>query len=111
MAEAGQELGKMTIAEFDASVANSQEGDTFELIDGVPLLVGDPTETREQIASNIGARLKLGMDKRGCRTYQGGMAVQASASPAYCPCICWSEEGRTLSQDRKGLGKRSAVNI
>ncbi len=74
----------MTIAEFDASIANSQEGDTFELIDGVPLLAGDPTETHEQIASNIGARLKLGTDKRGCRTYQGGMAVQASASPAGC---------------------------
>jgi hypothetical protein len=47
MTETGQGLGKMTIAEFDAYVANSQEGDAFELIDGVPLLVGDPTETHE----------------------------------------------------------------
>src|ERR1700730_9608581 len=82
MTETGQELGKMTIAEFDAYVANAQEGDAFELIDGVPLPVGDPTETHEQIASNIGANLKVAMDKRGCRTLQGGIMVQASASPA-----------------------------
>jgi Uma2 family endonuclease len=36
----------------------------------------NPTETHEQIASNIGAPLKLAMDRRGCRTYQGGMRVQ-----------------------------------
>jgi Uma2 family endonuclease len=82
MTETGQEFGRMTIAEFDAYVANSQEGDAFELINGVPLLVGDPTETHEQIASNIGANLKVAMDKRGCRTFQGGIMVQASASPA-----------------------------
>lgn len=82
MTEAGQQLGKMTIAEFDAYVANSQEGDAFELIDGVPLLVGDPTETHEQIASNIGANLKVEMDKRACRTFQGGIMVQAFASLA-----------------------------
>jgi hypothetical protein len=37
----------------------------------------EPTETREQIASKIGARMKLAMDSGGCRTYQGGMRVQA----------------------------------
>jgi Uma2 family endonuclease len=47
------------------------EGKNFELFDGTPLLMSNPSETHEQIASNIGANLKLAMDKRGCRTYQG----------------------------------------
>jgi|ERR1700730_214417 Uma2 family endonuclease len=80
MTKAGQELGKMTIAEFDAYVAHSPEGDAFELFDGVPLLIDDPNETHEQIASNIGANLKLAMDERGCHTYQEGIMVQASDS-------------------------------
>jgi hypothetical protein len=52
----------MTIAGFDARVTRSRDDDAFELVDGVPLLVGDSDETREQIASNIGAHLKLAMD-------------------------------------------------
>jgi Uma2 family endonuclease len=70
----------MTIPEFDAFVESMAEGKNFELFDGTPLLMSNPSETREQIASNIGANLKLAMDKRGCRTYQGGMMVQASAN-------------------------------
>jgi Uma2 family endonuclease len=80
MAQASEQIGKMTIAEFDAFVENVAEGKNFELFDGSPLLMNNPNETHEQIASNIGANLKLAMDKRGCRTYQGGMMVQASAS-------------------------------
>jgi Uma2 family endonuclease len=70
----------MTIPEFDVFVEGVAEGKNFELFDGRPLLMSNPSETHEQIASNIGANLKLAMDKRGCRTYQGGMMVQASAN-------------------------------
>jgi Uma2 family endonuclease len=48
-----------------------------ELVDGEIVMMGDPTETHQQIAANIGAPLKLAMDKRGCRTYLGGIRVQA----------------------------------
>jgi Uma2 family endonuclease len=79
MAEAAEKI-EMTIPEFDAFVESMAEGKNFELFDGTPLLMSNPGETHEQIASNIGANLKLAMDKRGCRTYQGGMMVQASAN-------------------------------
>ena len=44
-------------------------------------MMTNPTEVHEQIAANIGAPLKLAMDARGCRTYQGGMRVQRSDDP------------------------------
>jgi Uma2 family endonuclease len=51
----------------------------------------NPTQTHEQIAANIGAPLKLAMDRRGCRTYQGGMRVQrdddSSAHDKYRPDV------------------------
>lgn len=78
MAEAAEKIPKTTIAEFDAFVAGAGEDREFELIDGVIVSMSNPTETHEQIAANIGAPLKLAMDKRGCRTYQGGIRVQAS---------------------------------
>jgi Uma2 family endonuclease len=81
MAEAAEKI-EMTIPEFDAFVESVAEGKNFELFDGTPLLMSNPSETHEQIASNIGANLKLAMDKRGCRTYQGGIMVQASANSA-----------------------------
>ena len=79
MAKAAQKI-EMSIPEFDAFIESMAEGQNFELFDGVPLLMSNPGETHEQIAGNIGANLKLAMDKRGCRTYQGGMMVQASAN-------------------------------
>src|ERR1700682_537722 len=79
MVEAAEKI-EMTIPEFDAFVESVAKGKKFELFDGRPLLMSNPSETHEQIASNIGANLKLAMDKRGCRTYQGGIMVQASAN-------------------------------
>jgi Uma2 family endonuclease len=49
-----------------------------ELVDADIVAMSNPTETHEQIASNIGAPMKLAMDKRGCRSYQGGMRGQAN---------------------------------
>jgi Uma2 family endonuclease len=42
--------------------------------------MSNPNQTHEQIVGNIGAPLKLAMDRWGCRTYMGGMMVQAFTS-------------------------------
>jgi Uma2 family endonuclease len=68
-----------TIADYDALTSlPSEDGKQFELVDGDIVMMANPTETHEQIAGNIGAPLKLAMDRRGCRTYQGGIRVQRS---------------------------------
>lgn len=68
----------VTIEGFDAFIDAQADAPEFELIEGVIFMMTNPTETHEQIASNIGAPMKLAMDRRGCRSYQGGMRVQAS---------------------------------
>jgi Uma2 family endonuclease len=69
----------VTIEDFDAFVGAQADIALFELVEGVIVMMTNPTEVHEQIASNIGAPLKLAMDARGCRTYQGGMRVQRSS--------------------------------
>ena len=78
MGSAAQDIRTLTIREFDEIVERDMSGRDFELIDGELVMMTNPTQAHEQIAGNIGAPLKLAMDKRGCRTYQGGMRVQAS---------------------------------
>lgn len=106
MAEAAEKIHKVTVAEFDAFVAGLTDAREFELVDGVIVLMSNPTETHEQIASNIGAPLKLAMDLRGCRTYQGGIRVQAGDDPGahdkYRPDVvvrCGPKENRTAIAD------------
>jgi len=97
---------KLTIAEFDAFVAGISDGREYELIDGELIMMANPTETHEQIVANIGAPLKLAMDKRRCRTYQGGIRVQASdnssAQDKYRPDVvvrCGPRESKTYITD------------
>lgn len=106
MAEAAEKIPKTSIAGFDAFVAGAADEREFELIDGVIVAMSNPTETHEQIAANIGAPLKLAMDRRGCRTYQGGMRVQASedigAYDKYRPDLlvrCGPSENKTFVTD------------
>lgn len=68
----------VTIETFDAFVEAQADTTLFELVDGVIVMMTNPTEAHEQIAGNVGAPLKLAMDGRGCRTYQGGMRIQRS---------------------------------
>ena len=68
----------VTIEAFDGFIAAQADATLFELVEGVIVMMTNPTETHEQITSNIGAPLKLAMDPRGCRTYQGGIRVQRS---------------------------------
>ena len=64
MAHAAEELRRMTIAEFDAFTAGLVDDREFELVNGELAMMVNPTETHEQIASNLGAPLKLAMDRR-----------------------------------------------
>ncbi len=66
----------ITIAEFDVFVENQPSVFDYELVEGQIVMMTNPNQDHEQIVSNIGAPLKLAMDRRGCRTYQGGMRVQ-----------------------------------
>ena len=68
----------VTIEAFDGFVAAQADATLFELVEGVIVMMTNPTEVHEQITANIGAPLKLAMDPRGCRTYQGGIRVQRS---------------------------------
>lgn len=67
-----------TIEDFDLFNDAQADDREFELVEGEIVMMSNPTEAHEQIAGNIGARLKLAMDQRNCRTYQGGMRVQRS---------------------------------
>ncbi|HYZ20741.1 MAG TPA: Uma2 family endonuclease [Rhodopila sp.] len=67
-----------TIAEFDAFLDAQADEALWELVAGRIVMMTNPSENHEQIAGNIGAPLKLAMDQRGCRAYQGGMRVQRS---------------------------------
>lgn len=78
MTFAFRQPASVTIENFDAFVEAQADTAEFELVEGAIVMMANPTETHEQIASNIGAPLKLAMDARGCRTYQGGIRVQRS---------------------------------
>jgi Uma2 family endonuclease len=71
---------RLTIAEFDAHVEGLSDDAIYELVDGEIVMMTNPNQRHEQIASNIAWALKGVMDPRGCRTYQGGMRVQLSDS-------------------------------
>ena len=91
MGSAARDIKNLTILEFDEIVDSDPSGRDFELVDGELVMMSNPTEAHEQIAGNIGAPLKLAMDRRACRTYQGGMRVQAdddkSARNKYKPDV------------------------
>ena len=76
-----QRTRAIDIEAFDTFVETQVDTAECELIDGVIVMMTNPTETHEQIAGNIGAPLKLAMDARQCRTYQGGMWVQRPDDP------------------------------
>ena len=63
----------VTILEFDAFLDAQQDDALWELVAGCIVAMTDPNEDHEQIAGNIGAPLKLAMDPKGCRAYQGGI--------------------------------------
>jgi len=106
MPQFAEDIRRMTIAEFDEFVAGLADDREYELVDGELAMMVNPTETHEQIAANSGAPLKLAMDRRGCRTYQGGMRVQldddSSARDKYRPDVlvrCGPSQNKTYVTD------------
>lgn len=69
----------MQVEEFDELVDGHPEARRLELVDGYVVMQQNPTGVHEQVVGNIGARLKLHMDGRGCQTYMGGMRVQRTS--------------------------------
>jgi Uma2 family endonuclease len=69
----------ITIAAFDAFLDAQQDDDSlWEPVAGRIVAMTNPTEDDGQIASNIGAPLKLAVDPKWCRAYQGGIRVRHS---------------------------------
>ena len=69
----------ITIEAFDAFVeTKGDDARLYELVEGVIVMMSNPTEAHEQIVANISSPLKVTTDKRQCRTYIGGMRVQLS---------------------------------
>ena len=81
MSEAILTEPSVTTVEFDAFLDSQQDDSSWELVAGRIVAMTNPTEVHEQIASNIGAPLKLAMDPIGCPVYQGGIGVQRSDLP------------------------------
>jgi Uma2 family endonuclease len=69
----------VTIAQFDRLLEVEPDEASWELIDGEIVAMTNPTQAHEDIAMNIGARLRVTFDHRGCSTYVGNMRVQRSA--------------------------------
>ena len=71
----------MTISAFDAFLEGQGDNRAWELVEGRVVAMTNPSELHEQIVANLGAPLKLAMDRRNCRVYFGGMRVQRSDNP------------------------------
>jgi hypothetical protein len=65
----------VTVEAFDAFIEAQADTALFELVEGVIVMMTNPTEVHEQIAANIGAPLKLAM-------------VHAAAAPIRAGCAC-----------------------
>lgn len=78
MSTLARKLEPVTIADFDIFVETQADNAVYELVDGKIVMMTNPNQRHEQIAANIGWALKGEMDKRGCRTYLGGMRAQLS---------------------------------
>ena len=71
----------VTVAAFDEFLASQQDDSLWGRVAGRIVAMTSPTEVHGQIAGNISAPLKIAIDPKGCRTYQGGIGVQRSDQP------------------------------
>jgi Uma2 family endonuclease len=79
MTKAGQELGKMTIAEFEPTWRIRRKVMRLNCSTGCRSSSMIPTRRMNRLHP-ISAPTWLAMDERGCHTYQEGIMVQASDS-------------------------------
>ncbi len=70
------DIAPVTIEAFDAFLATVDDPRVYELVAGDIIMMSNPTEPHEKIASNIGIAVGAHMNRRKCHTYQGGMRVQ-----------------------------------
>lgn len=70
------DIDRVTIEAFDAFLERQDEPRLYELVDGDVIMMPNPTEAHEKIASNIGGPLSVHINRRDCHTYLGGMRVQ-----------------------------------
>lgn len=68
----------LSIADYETFVAARSEEEAWELVDGAIEMMTNPTENHNQIGMNLAMPLKAALDGAGCRTYVGGMRVQAA---------------------------------
>jgi Uma2 family endonuclease len=69
----------ITIEAFDKFVeAQPDDSALFELVDGVIIMMTNPTQAHERIVTNIAGPLIPAMDARGCDVFFGNMRVQRS---------------------------------
>jgi Uma2 family endonuclease len=67
----------VTIAEFDNFLERQgEDAHLFQLVDGVIVMMTNPTRRHGKVAGNIGWHLKGAMDQRGCDVFQGDVRVQ-----------------------------------
>ena len=72
-----RKLAPIVIAEFDDYLDRlGDESSLYELIDGEIVMMTNPTRRHGTIVGNIGSRLMMAMDKRGCEVFFGEMRVQ-----------------------------------
>jgi Uma2 family endonuclease len=101
-----QDIPPVTIEAFDAFLDRQADPRLYELVNFDIIMMSNPTEAHEKIASNIGGPLNLHMSARGCHTYQGGMRVQrdddSKAGDKYKPDVmvrCGTIGSRTYVTD------------
>jgi Uma2 family endonuclease len=81
MTSAARKLEPMTVAEFDDFLERQgDDASLFELVDGVVVMMTNPTRRHGTIVGNIGARLKFAMERRGCQSFQGDVRVQRDSN-------------------------------
>ncbi len=79
MSDTAQHHATMTLAGYEAFVAEQPNDTRWELVDGHLFMMTNPFENHEQIVGGIYAPLRTAMDQAGCRVYAGGIRVQRSA--------------------------------
>ena len=73
--------GPITIWAFDAFLESQQDKRGWELVEGRIVAMTNPSRRHGQIVANLGAPLKIAMDRRNCSVYFGDVHIQRSNDP------------------------------
>lgn len=84
MAVAARRETRMTVTEYRPWAEARPDGERWELVDGVPLLMAPPREAHQTIVANLIRRLGDLADQRGCRALPG-LAILNEAMDDFAP--------------------------